>query len=59
VLYDPGDPERLYKVLTLCMSLELTEMGQSAFEQARKFTWENMANQTLSAYGVRVKLSGF
>jgi glycosyltransferase involved in cell wall biosynthesis len=54
MLYDPGDPEGLYKALTHCVSLELTEMGQAAFEQAEKFTWENMANQTLSSYGIRV-----
>lgn len=54
VLYDPGDPEGLYKVLIHCMSLDLYEMGQAAFEQAGKFTWENMANQTLTAYGIRV-----
>ena len=54
VLYNPGDPEGLYQALTHCMSLELTEMGQAAFEQARKFTWENMAKQTLKAYGIHV-----
>ncbi len=54
VLYDPGDPEGLYKALTHCMSLDLYEMGQAAFEQARKFTWENMAYKTLTAYGIRV-----
>ena len=50
VLYAPSDPKGLYKALTYCMSLDLYEMGQAAFEQARKFTWENMAERTLLAY---------
>lgn len=54
VLYDPDDTEGLFNALTHCMSLELTEMGQAAFEQAGKFTWENMAHKTLIAYGIRV-----
>ena len=54
VLYDPGDPEGLYQALTQCMSLDLCKMGQAAFKQARKFTWENMAYKTLTAYGIHV-----
>ena len=50
LLYDPGDSEGLYIGLTHCMSLDLYEMGQAAFEQAGKFTWENMAECTLLAY---------
>jgi len=54
MLYDPGNSEGLDIGLTHCMSMDLYEMGQAAFEQAKKFTWENMAHKTLTAYGIHV-----
>lgn len=50
VLYDPLDPDGLYKALLQAQSLDLETLGQNAYEQATRLTWADMAQKTLRVY---------
>ena len=50
LLYDPSDPDGLYRALLHCQLLDLETLGQNAYEQATRLTWTDMAQKTLRVY---------
>jgi len=49
-LYDPTDPQGLYKALLRARTADLETMGQNAYKRATELTWTDMALKTLRAY---------
>jgi len=50
ILYDPTDPDGLYKALIHALSIDLESMGQKAAERVQLFTWEKMVCITQQIY---------
>jgi beta-1,4-mannosyltransferase len=50
-LYNPMDGEGLFIALQESLTADLPAMGLNAYQSIEEFTWQNMAEQTLLAYG--------
>jgi glycosyltransferase involved in cell wall biosynthesis len=50
-LYDPTDPEGVYKALLHTLSLDLETLGQNAYKRAAQLTWTDVVGKTLRVYG--------
>jgi glycosyltransferase involved in cell wall biosynthesis len=50
ILYDPFEPDGLYKALLQSLSTDFKSMGENAYERATQFTWDEMARKTLQVY---------
>ncbi|MEJ2706166.1 MAG: glycosyltransferase family 4 protein [Anaerolineales bacterium] len=51
ILYDESDPQGLFGALQESLDLNLDKLGCGAYSRAREFTWMQMVNRTLQAYG--------
>lgn len=50
VLYDPADPQGLRRALLRCTKLDLEAMGKRAYEHVERFTFHDLARETLRVY---------
>lgn len=50
LLYEPSDPEGLYKALNRCRSSDLEAMGKRGYERVGRFTFDDLARETLRVY---------
>ena len=50
-LYDPTDPQGVYKALLHTLSLDLETLGQNAYKRAAQLTWADVVSKTLQVYG--------
>lgn len=49
-LYNPADSDGLYQAMCAAQHVDLTKMGETAYQQALMFSWDFVARQTLAAY---------
>ena len=51
ILYDPAQADGLRTALRQCLNLDLEHMGRKAWDKARQYDWDTVADRTLEAYG--------
>lgn len=51
ILYDESDPDGLSAALKASLEVDLERLGSGAYSRAREFTWMQMVDRTLLAYG--------
>ena len=51
ILYDESDPQALFEALKASLQVNLERLGSGAYSRAREFTWMQMVDRTLLAYG--------
>jgi beta-1,4-mannosyltransferase len=51
ILYDESDQEGLFEALKESLKVNLDKLGSGAYSRAREFTWMQMVDRTLQAYG--------
>jgi beta-1,4-mannosyltransferase len=51
ILYDESELEGLFEALKESLQVNLDKLGSGAYSRAREFTWMQMVDRTLQAYG--------
>jgi glycosyltransferase involved in cell wall biosynthesis len=51
ILYDPKDADGLRQAMVSARQMDLVQMGENAYQHVLGFSWEQVAETTLIAYG--------